>query len=240
MEIIPAIDIIEGKTVRLTLGDYERITVYNADAVDMVKRFVDHGLTRIHAVDLDGARVSEPRNTAILEKMASVSEARIEWSGGLKTTDAVMTAFNSGATYVCAGSIAVDNPELFNSWLKRFGSSKIILGADVKGGRIAVKGWTGVADETLSTLLPQFIPAGLEQVIVTDISRDGMLRGIDTAFYVGLEKEFPGIIFTVSGGVSGIADIEAATEAGLKRIIVGKAIYEGRVTLKQLEEINNP
>ena len=239
MQIIPAIDILSGKTVRLTNGEYDRVTVYESDPVDMVKRYLDHGFDRIHAVDLDGARSSSPINLRVLEKIASINGALIEWSGGLKSDDAVHDAFNAGATYICGGSIAVLNPAKFENWIKEFGSEKIILGADIRNGFIAIQGWKQETAQTVEGLIDTFVPVGLKQVIVTDISRDGTLEGINCKLYEKLQVEYPEIDFTVSGGISSAKDIEEAAAYGLRRVIVGKAIYENKISLSELESLNN-
>lgn len=234
MLILPAIDIIGGKTVRLTKGDYNQTTFYDADPTDMVKRYADHGLFRIHSVDLDGAKSSRPLNLKELEKMASVPGAMIEWSGGIKTLQDIRDARNAGASFLSLGSVAVKNPDFFIEMLHTFGSDFIILSADAKDGNVAVKGWTEETDLKVSQLVERYMPEGLTQAIVTDISRDGTFEGIDVKMYQDLQQQFPEVVFTVSGGVGSMKDIEAAQEAGLARIIVGKAIYENRVKLKDL------
>lgn len=239
MLVIPAIDIIEGKTVRLTEGDYAKSTFYDASPEDMVKRYVDYGFYRIHSVDLDGAKASAPHNLRVLEKMAKIGDARIEWSGGIKKIQDVIDARNAGASYISLGSLAVKDPELFIEMLSSFGPDFIILSADAKDGRIAVKGWTENTDVTVTELVRKFLKEDLSQAIVTDISRDGTFRGIDTGFYQSLQGEFPSVDFTVSGGVADITDIEKCREADLRRVIVGKAIYEHRVTLAQLARYND-
>lgn len=232
--IIPAIDIIEGKTVRLTKGDYNQSTFYDADPVEMVKKFVDYGFSRIHCVDLEGAKVSEPRNLKVLEKMASVPDALIEWSGGIKSFPDLSDSINAGASFVSIGSVAVKKPELFAEMLKKYGPEIIILSADERDGKVAVKGWTESSQLSVEKLVESFIDSGLTQAIVTDISRDGTFSGIDTDYYRKLQDKFPSVIFTVSGGVSDMKDIEKAIEAGLQRIIVGKALYENRISLSDL------
>lgn len=240
MLIIPAIDIIGGKTVRLTKGDYSQSTFYQDDPVDMVKRYVDFGFERIHSVDLEGAKASTPVNLKILEKMASVSGARIEWSGGIKTTQDLRDVRNAGASFVSLGSLAVKNPELFREMIIAYGPEFIILSADEKDGYVAVKGWTETTRLRVAELVERFLPDGLSQAIVTDISRDGTFNGIDTDFYLKLQDSFPKVVFTVSGGIGSIGDIEKVAEAGLQRVIVGKAIYENKISLSELALFNNP
>ena len=219
-------------------GEYGKVTVYNSDPVDMVKLYLDYGLTRIHAVDLDGAKTSYPVNLRILEKMAHVKGAKIEWSGGLKSDQSVIDAFNAGATYVCGGSIAALRPEIFENWLNIYGDDKVLLGADVREGHVSVKGWTEDTQETIENLVERFLPFGLSQTVVTDISRDGTLQGIDCLFYEKLQKKYPSVDFTVSGGISSIKDIEEATKHGLRKVIVGKAIYENKISLTDLQNLN--
>lgn len=234
ISIIPAIDIIGGKCVRLTRGDYDTQTTYGADPVDMVKRFVDHGLTHIHAVDLNGAREGKPLELHLLEKMASVNNARIEWGGGLKRDEDVRDLFNAGATWGVIGSVAVRNPQLMEGWLVRYGE-RMVLGADVRDGKVAVSGWLEDSDLTIGNLVERFAPFGLGRAIVTEISCDGMLAGPAFELYRALDAKYPAIEFTASGGVSSLADIERLDADGVKSVIVGKAIYEGRIRLEELE-----
>lgn len=236
--IIPAIDIIDGKCVRLTKGDYATQTTYDASPVDMVRRMVDSGLTRIHAVDLTGARQGYPDALATLEKMASVNGAHIEWGGGLKSDQDLRDLFNAGAAWAVIGSVAARQPLMFNHWLCEYGPDIMILGADVRDGKVAVSGWTADEEVTADELIRRFRPLGLNQVIVTDISRDGMLQGPNFDMYTTLKETHPDVIFTMSGGVSSLADIEHAFALGLPRIIVGKALYEGHVTMRELEIAN--
>lgn len=237
--IIPAIDIIDGKCVRLTKGDYATQTTYSASPVDMVKRMVDSGFTRIHAVDLTGARQGHPDALGTLEKMAAVNDAMIEWGGGLKTDQDLRDLLNAGGRWAVIGSVAARQPLLFNHWLLEYGPDTMVLGADLRDGKVAVSGWTSQEELTADELIDRFRPLGLNQVIVTDISRDGMLQGPNFDLYTTLAERHPDVIFTVSGGISSIADIERCICLGLPRIIVGKALYEGHITLPQLEALNN-
>ncbi len=238
IEIIPAIDIIDGKCVRLSQGDYNAKTVYDASPVDMVKRFVDHGFTRIHAVDLDGAKAGRPCNLSVLEKMASASgDARIEWGGGIKTADDMRDCVNAGCSFAVIGSVAAKQPELFDKWLECYGNEMMVLGADLRDGKVAVSGWLGDTDITIDDIVKRFLPGGLTQAIVTDISRDGMLQGPSFDLYTEIQAKYPDVDFTVSGGISSFADVEKCAELGLRSVIVGKALYEGHVSLKELERI---
>lgn len=234
MIILPAIDIIGGRCVRLSQGDYNQQTQYEATPVDMVKQYVAHGIKRIHVVDLDGAKASCPQNLDTLSELAAVPGAEIEWGGGIKSVEALGAVFDAGAKYAVVGSVAAKQPELFEQWLRMFGPERIILGADVREGRVAVNGWQEEMDVTIDDLVDRFLKYGLSQVICTDISRDGMLQGPATELYVRLQKKYPKVDFTVSGGISSMADIHALKAAHLRRVIVGKAIYEGRITLDEL------
>lgn len=234
MIILPAIDIIGGRCVRLSQGDYNQQTQYEATPVDMVKQYVAHGFKRIHVVDLDGAKASSPQNLDTLSELAAVPGAEIEWGGGIKSVEALGEVLDAGAKYAVVGSVAAKQPELFEQWLRMFGPERIVLGADVREGRVAVNGWQEEMDVTIDDLVDRFLKYGLSQVICTDISRDGMLQGPATELYVRLQKKYPKVDFTVSGGISSMADIHALKAAHLRRVIVGKAIYEGRITLDEL------
>ncbi len=236
IELIPAVDIIDGKCVRLCQGDYNRKSVYDYTPSEMVKRFADAGLRRIHAVDLEGAKAGEPVNLPALESMANaVSDVKIEWGGGLTSRHALEQARDAGMHYAVIGCLATRQPNLFAEWLKEFGNEMMVLGADVKEGKVAVSGWLESSSFTVQELISRFREYGLTQSIVTQIACDGMLQGPDFPLYTQLQEEFPEIAFTVSGGVSSIHDLEKAEQLGLKRINVGKAVYEGRITLKEME-----
>lgn len=236
IEIIPAIDIMEGRCVRLAKGDYSRKKVYDSSPLEMALRYADCGVKRIHVVDLDGAKSSRPINLKTLETLASKVDLEIEWGGGLSSDEALHSAFDAGATCAVIGSVAVKEPEMMHRWLKTFSPERIILGADVRGRKVAVKGWQEDSEVTIDTLISSFLQDSLSQVICTDISRDGMLQGPSFDLYTSLAESYPGITFTVSGGISSFSDIERLEEMGHKRVIVGKAVYEGRITLKQIEK----
>ena len=233
--IIPAIDLIDGRCVRLTQGDYDQKKEYSADPLDMAKQYEDCGVSRLHIVDLDGAKAKQPCNLRTLEKIASGTSLDIEWGGGIKDSVSLRSALDAGAGRIICGSVAVDNRQEFLSWLSEFGSSKIILGADVRNGKVATHGWLKDSGLTLAELMDWYVPAGLTQMICTDISKDGMLQGPDFEFYVDLKRTFPTVDVTLSGGISCMADIEKAAQLGLHSVIVGKAIYEGRISLKEIE-----
>lgn len=235
IELIPAIDLIDGRCVRLTQGDYQQRTVYDIPPVDMVRRYADCGVSRIHVVDLDGAKASSPANLKILEAMAMLDGPQIEWGGGIKSEAALRSVFSAGATYAIIGSLAAKHPETFCSWLRTFSHEKMVLGADVRDNKVSVNGWLEDLPLDIDTLVDGFLAEGLSQVICTDISRDGMLKGPNTELYVRLQKKYDHTDFTVSGGISSMDDILRLEEAGLRKVIIGKAIYEGRITLKDIE-----
>ena len=235
VEIIPAIDIVEGRCVRLSQGDYAKTKVYDASPVDMAKRYADCGVRRIHIVDLDGAKASAPKNLKTLEKIAVGAGVEIEWGGGIKSEESLHAIFDYGANYAIIGSVAAQQPLLFGEWLARYGGERMVLGADVREGRVAVNGWQQEMELTIEALVDEFLPMGLKQVICTDISRDGMLEGPSFGLYTDLQQRYDGVDFTVSGGISAMKDIEECDRLGLRKVIVGKAIYENRITLKDIE-----
>ncbi|MBD5244191.1 MAG: 1-(5-phosphoribosyl)-5-[(5-phosphoribosylamino)methylideneamino] imidazole-4-carboxamide isomerase [Barnesiella sp.] len=235
IEIIPAIDLIDGRCVRLSQGDYERCTQYKALPEEMVKMYADAGIRRVHVVDLDGAKAAVPRNLHVLERMASLGVAAIEWGGGLKSDEALRDAFNAGADYAIAGSIAVKSPATMQRWLSAYGGDRVILGADLRQGKVSVNGWLEDSSLTIDDVIGEFLPHGLTQVICTDISKDGMLSGPHTELYTDLQSRYPSLIFTVSGGISSMDDIIRLNSLALPRVIVGKAIYENRISLRDIE-----
>lgn len=235
IEIIPAIDIIEGRCVRLSQGDYAQTKVYDASPVDMAKRYADCGVRRIHVVDLDGAKSSAPRNLKTLERMAVGADVEIEWGGGIKSEESLRALFDYGATYAIVGSVAAQNQQLFAEWLARYGGERMVLGADVREGKVAVNGWLQEMELSIDELVDGFLPLGLKQVICTDISRDGMLQGPSFDLYTRLQEKYEAVDFTVSGGISSMKDVEECDRLGLRKVIVGKAIYENRITLKDIE-----
>ena len=236
VEIIPAIDIIEGRCVRLSQGDYAQRKVYDASPVDMAKRYADCGVKRIHVVDLDGAKSASPQNLKTLERMAVGAAVEIEWGGGLKSEEALRAIFDYGATYAIVGSVAAQRRELFAEWLQMFGGDKMILGADVRNGKVSVNGWLEDLAISIEELIDGFLPYGLNQVICTDITKDGMLEGPSFGLYTDLQSRYESVDFTVSGGIASMSDIERAEELKLRKVIVGKAIYENRITLKEIEQ----
>lgn len=234
IELIPAIDIIDGKCVRLTQGDYSTQKIYNEDPLEAAKMFEDHGIRRLHVVDLDGAREGRIINYRTLEKLATRTALIIDFGGGLKQEDDLEIAFESGAQMVTGGSIAVKNPDVFTSWIAKFGSEKIILGADVKDRKIAISGWQETTDKDLIPFIREYNEKGITKVICTDISRDGMLQGPAIELYKEIKEELPVLRIIASGGVSSIEDIEKLEAAGIPSVIFGKAFYEGKIQLKDL------
>ena len=234
IEIIPAIDIIDGKCVRLTQGDYRQKKEYG-DPVEMALKFEDHGIRRLHLVDLDGAREKQVVNYRILEQIATRTNLLTDVGGGLRSDEDLRIVFESGASMVTGGSIAVKNRELFLGWLLRHGSERIILGADFREGKVAVSGWDEDTGLDLKEFIAGYRSEGIEKVICTDIDRDGMLEGPSLFTYEELKDQDSGLYLIASGGISSMEDIEQLDEAGISGVIVGKAIYEGKISLKTLE-----
>ncbi|MCR5003242.1 MAG: 1-(5-phosphoribosyl)-5-[(5-phosphoribosylamino)methylideneamino]imidazole-4-carboxamide isomerase [Bacteroidales bacterium] len=238
IQIIPAIDIIGGECVRLTQGDYDQKKTYFKDPLEVAKMFEEAGIRRLHVVDLDGAKASVPQNLKVLERIASGTGLEVEFGGGIKSGEALSSVLNAGARYAICGSIAVTAPEEFDSWLKQFGGDRIVLGVDTKNGFVATHGWLKSSALTASDLISKFTGSGLKQVICTEISHDGMLQGVDSTIYTGMQSEFPDIKVIVSGGISCVDDILGLDKLGLKAVIVGKAFYEGRITIEDLKKLS--
>ena len=233
IRIIPAIDLIDGRCVRLTRGDYLQKKVYDGSPADVARSYADCGVERIHLVDLDGAKTGSPKNLRTLEAIASAVSCELEWGGGIADDAALQGAFDAGATHAIVGSVAARKPDLFEAWLAQYGA-RMILGADVRDGRIAISGWQDSSPLGIEDLVSRFLPLGLKECIVTEISRDGMLQGPAADLYVRLQRDFPTLSFTVSGGISGMDDIRMLDALKLKKVIVGKAIYENRISLKDI------
>jgi phosphoribosylformimino-5-aminoimidazole carboxamide ribotide isomerase len=234
IEIIPAIDLIDGKCVRLSQGDYAQKTIYNENPLEVAKMFADAGIRRLHLVDLDGAKAQHIVNHKVLETITSGTDLIVDFGGGLKTDDDLRIAFECGANMITGGSIAVKNSDVFSSWISRFGGEKIILGADVKNEKIAVGGWLETTELDLMPFIQKFMSQGVSKVICTDISKDGMLQGSAIELYKKMLVEKPDMYLIASGGVSSIRDIELLMEANIPAVITGKAIYEGRIKLNEL------
>lgn len=236
IDVIPAVDIIDGQLVRLSQGDYAEKKVYCKDPVEMARQFEDAGLKRLHVVDLDGALQKHIVNWRTLENIATKTNLIIDFGGGVKSDEDVKVAFECGADMIVCGSIAVHRPALFLDWLDHYGAEKIVLGADIKKGKIAVTGWTESSDAGWQTFLHSYVSRGVRKVISTDISRDGMMDGPSVELYKDMMQELPELEVTASGGVSSLYDIVCLDEVGIPAVIVGKAIYEGRITMKELEQ----
>lgn len=234
IELIPAIDIIGGKCVRLSQGNYNSKREYNEEPIEIAKEFEANGIRRLHVVDLDGAFSHHVVNYRILEQIAIHTSLIIDFGGGIKSDEDLKIAFESGAQMVTSGSIAVTNPDLFSLWLKRYGSQKIILGADVKDHKVAINGWNDESDCELFPFLKKYINEGVEKVICTDIGCDGMLKGPSINLYKEMLDQCSVFYLIASGGVSSVRDIEALHEAGVPAVIIGKALYERRISLKDL------
>lgn len=236
IEIIPAIDLIDGKCVRLVQGDFEQKTKYNDNPLEVAKAFQDAGIRRLHMVDLDGARQKKIVNHKVLEQVASQTRLHIDFGGGLQSDEDVEIAFQSGARQITGGSIAVKNPEMLDRWIGKYGEEKIILGADVKQKMIAVSGWQEVSAVSVFDLVEKYQKKGVKYVLSTDVSKDGLLQGPSFSLYQELQEKFPALKIIASGGVSGIEDIEKLHDMGLYGVIIGKAYYEGRIRLRDLEK----
>lgn len=236
MRIIAAIDIIEGKCVRLTQGKFNTMKVYNENPLELAKMFEDNGIGYIHLVDLDGARNKKPRNLEILEKISRKTNLRIDFGGGLRSYDDLLRVFNAGARQVTIGSIAVTNPLQFIKWLSKFGQEKIILGADCIDRKVSASGWLESSDKEIVSFITDYKAKGIKYTICTDISKDGMLQGPSTALYKDILKAVK-INLIASGGISSMRDIEDLSDAGVDGVIIGKAIYEGKITLRELAGI---
>jgi len=238
MQIIPAIDIIEGKCVRLTEGDYAQKIIYNEDPLEVAKTFEGMGLNRLHLVDLDGARAGEVVNWKVLEKIANKTGLTIDFGGGIKTEATLKTVLNTGATYATIGSLAVKSPLVFEEWLSRFGAQSFLLGADVYEEKIAIGGWIEKTNIDIIAFVQSYMDKGVSQLFCTDIQKDGKLQGPSIQLYEKIIKQFPTLQLIASGGVSQLLDLEALRTIGCSGVIVGKAIYENKISLKQLSDFN--
>lgn len=234
MRIIPAIDVIDGKCVRLSQGDYAQKTIYNENPLEVAKRFEGVGIKYLHLVDLDGAKAGRVINWSVIENITGNTNLSVDFGGGVKTDDELDKLFDLGVKQVNLGSIAVRNTELVESWIKKYGSEQIILSADVKNEKIAISGWMENSAIDLSDFIGDYLARGLRYVTCTDIATDGMLQGPNLALYKKLMKTFPSIRLTASGGVSGPEDLDKLADMNLYGVIVGKAIYEGKIPLPNL------
>lgn len=239
MDIIPAIDLIDGKCVRLTQGDYDMKMIYNENPLEVAKQFEDIGIKRLHLVDLDGAKKGEIVNIKVLETIAANTGLTIDFGGGIKSEESLQSVFNAGANLATIGSLAVKEPEVFFSWIETYGAGKIMLGADVSQNKIAIGGWLKTTDIDVIDFIKVNYHKGIKNVFCTDISKDGMLQGPSLDLYMSIMKEIPELKIIASGGVSNIKDIIALEKIGCGGAIVGKAIYEGRITISELRNWNN-
>ncbi|MCI5065232.1 1-(5-phosphoribosyl)-5-[(5-phosphoribosylamino)methylideneamino]imidazole-4-carboxamide isomerase [bacterium] len=234
MKIIPAIDLIDGACVRLAQGDYEAVSRYTESPLEMAKRFEDAGIRFLHLVDLDGARSGSPKNTAVLHEIASATTLTIDYSGGLRTHGDIRSVFQAGAHLVGIGSAAITDPTSVQEWITEFGAKRFILGADVRERCLAISGWTVDTKIHVREFVEQWEPAGVQAFLCTAIERDGLLQGPDFSLYSELQDTFPESEFIVSGGVTSEADLQALQEQGARSVIIGKALYEGRLSLEQI------
>ncbi|SIO18331.1 1-(5-phosphoribosyl)-5-[(5-phosphoribosylamino)methylideneamino]imidazole-4-carboxamide isomerase [Algoriphagus halophilus] len=234
MQIIPAIDLIGGKCVRLSQGDYSSKKEYHDDPLEMAKRFEGVGIRRLHLVDLDGAKAKKIINGEVLKRISSGTSLQVDFGGGIQADEEIEKAFTLGAKQVTGGSIAVKNSELFNTWISKFGSEKIILGADAKNRKIAVGGWEETTTVDLIPFIKDYVSKGISYVICTDVAKDGLLQGPSSELYQEILQEIPGVKLIASGGVSSVKDLEDLEKIGVYGTIVGKAYYEGRVSLEEL------
>ena len=234
IELIPAIDIIGGQCVRLTKGDYAQKTVYHDSPADVAREFEQTGFHRLHVVDLDGAKSKHVVNSDVLRRITTETGLTVDFGGGIKTDEDITTAFDAGASMVTIGSIAVTQPDLFMGWLDKYGADRIILGADVRNGKISINGWKEDSTEDLLPFLKKYVEAGVKNVLCTEISKDGTLQGPAIDLYREVMTAYPTLHLIASGGVSSIGDIMALDAAGIPAVVFGKAIYEGKINLKDL------
>lgn len=234
MRIIPAIDIIDGKCVRLTKGDYDQKKIYNENPLEVAKMFEGAGIRYLHLVDLDGSKAKEIRNAKVLDQIASKTSLKIDFGGGIRTDEDINMAFNAGAKQVNLGSVALENKKIYGEWLKKFGADKIILSADSTNRKIAINGWQEESEVELFDLIMEYQDLGNKYIVCTDIAKDGMLQGIAVDLYKDLMNDFPDQKIIASGGVKDIKDVEAAAALKMNGIIIGKAIYENKISLEQL------
>lgn len=237
MHIIPAIDLIDGKCVRLTQGDYSQKKEYNSNPLEVARMFADAGLKRLHLVDLDGAKQKRLVNHKVLEKIATHTSLHIDFGGGIQSDEDIRIAFESGARQVTGGSIAIRKPELFESWLKQYSNEKIILGADAKNERIAVSGWEETTEVWIYDFLEEYSRKGVRYVISTDVAKDGLLQGPSFELYKNIQDKTPDLKLVASGGVSTMGDVERLAEMNIFGVIIGKAIYEGTIQLTDLSRM---
>ncbi len=237
MQIIPAIDIIDGKCVRLTQGDYSQKTEYNSNPVEVARMFEDAGIKRLHLVDLDGAKQKRIINLSVLDRIASATSLLIDFGGGIQSNEDIALAFDAGASQVTAGSVAVNKPEMVEAWLRHYGPEKIILGADARNEQIAISGWQEATQLSVYDFLGHWTNKGIKYTISTDVAKDGLLQGPSFDLYAKMHAQMPDLQIIASGGVSNLADVIALKASGIYGVIIGKAIYENKISLKDLAEL---
>lgn len=235
MKLIPAIDIIDGKCVRLTQGDYQQKKIYNANPLEIAQQFESAGIEYLHVVDLDGAKAGAVKNWSVLENICKNTSLKVDFGGGLRTTAEAAKAFSLGVSQITGGSIAIKNRAVFLEWIKEFGGERIILGVDVKDEQVAVHGWLETTDVSLMDFIQSYIEVGVQTVICTDIAKDGMLQGASTDLYQRMQNRFPDLKIIASGGVANLEDLREIERMGLHGAIFGKAFYEGRISLEDLK-----
>lgn len=235
IEIVPAIDTIEGKCVRLTQGDYGQKKIYNNDPLEVALEFEAHGIKRLHLVDLEGAKAGKVMNAAVLERIVSKTQLVVDFGGGIKSDDDIKRVFNAGAKMVTIGSIAVSNKPLLLNWIEKYGADTIIIGADTKNNKIAIGGWLETTTIDLFDFINDYLKTGVKRYLCTDISKDGMLQGTALDLYIEMRKKLPQAFIMASGGITNISEIKTLNKEGINSVIIGKAIYEDRITLKELK-----
>lgn len=235
MEIIPAIDVIEGKCVRLTQGDYARKTVYNENPLEVARQFENAGILRLHLVDLDGARTGKVHNLRVLERIAAETSLVVDFGGGIKTEETLVSVFNAGANQATVGSMAAREPEVFYSWVKKYGAGRFLLGADVKNEKLAINGWVEETDISVHSFISENLKQGVKNIFCTDISKDGLMKGPAIDLYKKILELNPGVNLIASGGISGMRDLQSLKNNGCYGAIIGKAIYEGKIKLSELK-----
>ncbi|MGI8642008.1 MAG: 1-(5-phosphoribosyl)-5-[(5-phosphoribosylamino)methylideneamino]imidazole-4-carboxamide isomerase [Pyrinomonadaceae bacterium] len=238
IEIIPAIDLIDGKCVRLSQGDFARKKIYNENPLEAAKKFESVGLNRLHIVDLDGAKNGKITNLKVLETIAANTKLTIDFGGGIKTNEDIQSVFNAGANLASIGSIAVKSAEKFFAWLEKYGGEKILLGADVKDEKLAINGWQTETEIEILPFLKEYFAKGVTQTFVTDILKDGLLQGSSNELYAKILREIPDLKLIASGGISKIEDVHELEKVGCAGVIIGKAIYEGKISLEELKQFN--
>ncbi len=236
MEIIPAIDIIGGKCVRLTQGDYQQKKVYHENPLEIARQFEDHGIRRLHLVDLDGAKAQHVVNHNVLTQITRHTHLKVDFGGGIKSEKDLQSVFKAGAHQITGGSIAVKQPEVFLQWLQQYGSDKVILGADARNRKIAISGWQEEAEREVVEFIQEYHSKGVKYVICTDVAKDGLLQGPSVALYQEILQQIPGLQLIASGGVSSLQDLFQLQQIGVYGVIIGKALYEGKIKLSELKE----